>query len=88
MFLPATGWEVIDEDVAAGGAAGAGDWAGCASAAAQSRKPHYLLYSRPGVMDRALVAQLREHGIAVVGGLREGLSAIDRLARLTSRTNS
>ena len=35
-----------------------------------------------------LVAQLREHGIAVVGGLREGLSAIDRLARLTSRTNS
>jgi acyl-CoA synthetase (NDP forming) len=57
-------------------------------AAAQSRKPHYLLHSRPGVMDRALVAQLREHGIAVVGGLREGLSAIDRLARLTSRTNS
>ena len=57
-------------------------------AAAQSGKPHYLLHSRPGVMDRALVAQLREHGIAVVGGLREGLSAIDRLARLTSRTNS
>ena len=57
-------------------------------AAAQSRKPHYLLHSRPGVMDRALVAQLREHDIAVVGGLREGLPAIDRLARLTSRTNS
>jgi len=59
-----------------------------ARAAAQSRKPHYLLHSRPGVMDRALVAQLREHGIAVVGGLREGLSAIDCLARLTSRPNS
>jgi len=59
-----------------------------ARAAAQSRKPHYLLHSRPGVMDRALVAQLRERGIAVVGGLREGLSAIDRLARLTSRPNS
>jgi hypothetical protein len=44
-------------------------------AAAQSRKPHYLLYSRPGVMDRGVVAQLREQGIAVVGGLREGLSA-------------
>jgi acyl-CoA synthetase (NDP forming) len=57
-------------------------------AAAQSRKPHYLLHSRPGVMDRALVAQLRERGIAVVGGLREGLSAIDRLARLASRANS
>src|ERR1700720_3487724 len=57
-------------------------------AAAQSRKPHYLLHSRPGVMDRALVAQLRERGIAVASGLREGLSAIDRLARLTSRGNS
>jgi len=57
-------------------------------AAAQSRKPHYLLHSRPGVMDRALVAQLREHGIGVVGGLREGLSAIDRVARLASRANS
>ena len=57
-------------------------------AAAQSRKPHYLLHSRPGVMDRVLVAQLRERGIAVVGGLREGLSAIDRLARLASRANS
>jgi len=39
-------------------------------------------------MDRALVAQLRDRGIAVVGGLREGLSAIDRLARLTGRANS
>jgi hypothetical protein len=57
-------------------------------AAAQSRKPHYLLHSRPGVMDRALVAQLRERGIAVVGGLREGLLAIDRLARLASRALS
>jgi hypothetical protein len=57
-------------------------------AAAHSGKPHYLLHSRPGVMDRALVAQLREHGIGVVGGLREGLLAIDRLARLTGRANS
>jgi len=57
-------------------------------AAAQSRKPHYLLHSRPGVIDRALVAQLRERGIAVVGGLREGLSAIDRLAPLAGRANS
>ena len=31
-----TGWEVIGEDAAAGGAAGTGDWAGCASAAAES----------------------------------------------------
>jgi acetate---CoA ligase (ADP-forming) len=50
-------------------------------AAGRSKKPHYLLHSRPGVMDRALLAQLRPHGIAVVGGIREGLGAIDRLAR-------
>jgi acyl-CoA synthetase (NDP forming) len=57
-------------------------------AAAESKKPHYLLHTRPGIMDRAVAAQLRAHGIAVVGGLREGLSAIDRLARLAGRTNS
>jgi len=49
--------------------------------AEQSRKPHYLLNTRPGIMDWALVAYLREHRVAVVGGIREGLSAIDRLAR-------
>jgi acyl-CoA synthetase (NDP forming) len=52
-----------------------------AAAATNSTKPHYLLTTRPGIMDRALVAYLREHGIAVVGGLREGLAAIDKLAR-------
>jgi len=52
-----------------------------ASAAERSQKPHYLLTTRPGIMDRTLVAYLREHGIAVVGGIREGLGAIDRLAR-------
>ena len=57
-------------------------------AAGRSRKPHYLLHTRPGIMDRQLVAHLRARGIAVVGGLREGLSAIDRLARFASRTNS
>jgi len=55
-----------------------------ARAAAQSRKPHYLLTSRPGLMDRGLAAYLREHGVAIVGGLREGLGAIDRLARSNS----
>jgi acetate---CoA ligase (ADP-forming) len=49
--------------------------------AESSSKPHYLLTTRPGLMDRTLVAYLREHGVAVVGGLREGLGAIDRLAR-------
>lgn len=57
-------------------------------AAAHSKKPHFLLHTRPGIMDREVVAQLRQHGIAVVGGLREGLSAIDRLARFASRANA
>jgi hypothetical protein len=30
-------------------------------------------------MDRGLVAYLREHGVGIVGGLGEGLSAIVRL---------
>lgn len=51
------------------------------AAAERSRKPHYLLNTRPGAMDRALVAHLRQRGIATVGGLREGLGAIDRVAR-------
>jgi acyl-CoA synthetase (NDP forming) len=53
-------------------------------AAATSRKPHYLLHTRPGVMNRDQVARLRAAGIPVVGGLREGLAAIDRLARCTT----
>jgi acyl-CoA synthetase (NDP forming) len=51
-----------------------------ANAAAASRKPYYLLGTRPGIMDRGLVAQLRAAGVPVVGGIREGLGAIDRLA--------
>jgi hypothetical protein len=54
-----------------------------AAAAERSAKPHYLLTTRPGIMDRTLVAYLRKHGVAVVGGIREGLGAIDRLARNT-----
>jgi len=50
-------------------------------AAASSGKPHYLLNTRPGLMNCEQVAHLRKAGIAVVGGLREGLGAIDRLAR-------
>jgi acetate---CoA ligase (ADP-forming) len=51
------------------------------AAANSSAKPHYVMTSRPGIMDRSLVAYLRQRGIAVVSGLREGLAAIDRLAR-------
>jgi hypothetical protein len=38
-------------------------------------------------MDRALVVQLRERGIAVVGGLREGLSSIARRALPAGQTH-
>jgi acetate---CoA ligase (ADP-forming) len=50
-------------------------------AAAASNKPHYLLLTRPGVMNREQVARFRAAGIPVVGGIREGLAAIDRVAR-------
>ena len=50
-------------------------------AAEGSGKPHYLLHTRPGVMNREQVAYLRAANIPVVGGIREGLAAIDRLAR-------
>jgi acetate---CoA ligase (ADP-forming) len=53
-------------------------------AAANSSKPYYLLHTRPGVMNREQVVHLRNCGIAVVGGIREGLGAIDRLARQTT----
>ena len=36
---------------------------------------------RSGVFRRDVVASLREHGIAVIGGTRAGLGAVDRLAR-------
>ncbi len=52
-----------------------------AAHAAKSAKPHYLLATRPGIMDRDFVAYLRERGVAVVGGLREGLGALDLLGR-------
>ena len=52
-----------------------------ARAAAASDKPHYLLHTRAGQIDPAHVECLREAGIPIVAGIREGLGAIDRLAR-------
>jgi acetate---CoA ligase (ADP-forming) len=52
-----------------------------ARAAAASDKPHYLLHTRHGANDPAHVACLREAGIPIVSGIREGLGAIDKLAR-------
>ncbi|PYN00195.1 MAG: hypothetical protein DME07_17560 [Candidatus Rokuibacteriota bacterium] len=52
-----------------------------AAAAARSAKPHYQMNMRPGVMRREQVRFLAEHGIATIGGTRQGLAAIDHLAR-------
>ena len=52
-----------------------------ARAAAASDKPHYLLHTRAGRIDPAHIACLREAGIPIVTGIREGLGAIDKLAR-------
>ena len=54
----------------------------------RSRKPHYLLTPGRGSWTGRWWRNCAQRGIAVVGGLREGLSAIDRLARLASRANS
>jgi acyl-CoA synthetase (NDP forming) len=51
------------------------------AAAAVSAKPHYQMNMRPGVMRREQVGFLAGHGIATIGGTRQGLGAIDLLAR-------
>ena len=51
------------------------------AAAARSSKPFYQMNMRPGVMRREQVRFLAEHGIATIGGTRQGLGAIDHLAR-------
>jgi acetate---CoA ligase (ADP-forming) len=57
-----------------------------AAAASASDKPHYLLATRPGMIDPALAAPLRGAGVGILGGIREGLGAIDRLARWANPT--
>lgn len=51
-----------------------------AQAAASSVKPHYQLNTRPGLMHRKQVAALAEVGCVTIGGLRQGLAAISRMA--------
>jgi acyl-CoA synthetase (NDP forming) len=46
-----------------------------------SSKPHYFMTTRPGVFRRDQLALLRGHGMTIVGGTRQGLGALDRLAR-------
>ena len=50
-------------------------------AAARASKPHYLIGMRPGQVVRAQAELLRAHGLALLGGARQGLGALDGLAR-------
>jgi len=52
-----------------------------AEAAQRSHKPHYLMSSRLGVMNLRQAKALREAGLVQIGGTRQGLGAIDRVAR-------
>ena len=52
-----------------------------AEAAARSGKPYYMLGTRVGILQQAQVNLLRDHDIPVLGGVRQGLSAIARLGR-------
>src|SRR5262249_3629307 len=47
----------------------------------KSSKPHYFMTMRPGVMHSGQLRILAEAGVAVIGGTRQGLGAIERLAR-------
>lgn len=46
-----------------------------------SSKPFYLMGTRPGLFRRDQHGALSAEGIALIGGTRQGLRAIDRLAR-------
>src|SRR6267378_5959529 len=54
-----------------------------AAGAAHSPKPFYYMTTRAGIFRKDVLAFLREHGIPVIGGTRQGLGAIDRLAGWT-----
>jgi acyl-CoA synthetase (NDP forming) len=51
------------------------------AAAQKSAKPYYLLSTRSGVMNRKQVDAMREAGLVVIGGTRQGLAALDRMGR-------
>jgi acetate---CoA ligase (ADP-forming) len=51
------------------------------TAAGKSEKPYYLLSTRAGVMNRRQVDAMREAGLVVIGGTRQGLAALDRMGR-------
>ena len=68
-----------DDQPMAGQALDAAEWTG--RVAATSDIPLYMMGTRPGVMMTAQVDVARAHGVACIGGTRQGLGAIDRVAR-------
>jgi acetate---CoA ligase (ADP-forming) len=54
------------------------------TAAGKSEKPYYLLSTRSGVMNRRQVDAMREAGLVVIGGTRQGLVALDRIGCWTA----
>ena len=50
-------------------------------AASASEKPYYLMSTRSGVMNRKQIDGMRDAGLVVVGGTRQGLGALDRMGR-------
>ena len=52
-----------------------------ATAAGKSQKPYYLLSTRAGVMNRRQIDAMRQEGLVVIGGTRQGLAALDRMGR-------
>jgi acyl-CoA synthetase (NDP forming) len=52
-----------------------------AEAARQSKKPHYLMSTRFGLMNMAQVEALKAEGLVMIGGTRYGLAALDRVGR-------
>ena len=52
-----------------------------ATAASKSTKPYYLLSTRSGVMNRKQIDAMRQEGLVVIGGTRQGLAALDRIGR-------
>jgi acyl-CoA synthetase (NDP forming) len=52
-----------------------------AKAAGASSKPYYLMSTRSGVMNRKQIEGMRDAGLVVIGGTRQGLGALDRMGR-------
>ncbi len=57
-----------------------------AEGAKASTKPFYLMGTRPGIFRRDQHELLAAQGVALIGGTRQGLRAIDRLARQAAPT--